>query len=139
MRGGYLGFEGVIKKTRKKKEREANHKTQMTSAENRTSSHAIWNPQESHIFGINTADLPLQTVPRRSSHPGAVILGLEPPVRLSAICFPPHIACTTRTGKMQYDQIRRPRIPAPPTRLQPLFPIRSSLTRKVSISSYVAD
>jgi hypothetical protein len=45
----------------------------MMSIENRTSSHAIQNPEESHIFGVNTADLPFQAVPSwsRSRDPRA--------------------------------------------------------------------
>lgn len=73
-------------------------------------------------FVVNTAYLISQVVPSRSSHPRALErqwakayprIGTR---RFSwstigdvqAICFLPRIACTIKTGKMQYDQICRP-------------------------------
>jgi hypothetical protein len=136
-------------------EKRTTPKAQMSSAENRTSSRTTNNLYEPNLSIHLLHEHRRPSIPRCSQ---SVISSWSPKSRRSigqSVCsgwnpgglfvnsqviWFPRIACMTRTGKiMQYDQIRRPDS-SPPTRLQPLFPIRSSRTKKdLPVSSDVVD
>jgi hypothetical protein len=136
--GDYLRFEGTNDKKKKKKQPKPNLRGRAPRTEFQAAPPR--NPIQPSIFGINTADLSSQAVPSRSSNPGVRLEKAYPWAGTLPYNTFGHIvpSCMTIAVKMRYDQICGPRF-QPPTRLQPLFPIRSSQTRKLSIFVHVVD